>query len=113
MGADDKHAQREDGFNMDAVTDAVRPKKVGEQERQEALRKMKQAKRDKEMAEKRKAEKGSGGEQKHIPVGPKLGPNGQPILPTRAAQKPTTNDKNNRKEEQAPPAPPKQCCVIL
>ena len=111
FAADDRHMKREEGFNMEIVTEAVRPQKLNEAELREARKRRKKAEREKEKA----AQKKAAGEaaDNNVPVGPKLAPNGQPVLPTRPAQKPPTDEKSKKKDEQAPPTPPKQCCVIL
>lgn len=110
FGADDRQMRREDGFNMTIVPEAVRKTKPPEAELREARKQRKKAAMEREKAAAKKAERG---QSDNSEVGPKLAPNGQPVLPTRAAQKPPTDEKSKKKDEQAPPAPPKQCCVIL
>jgi hypothetical protein len=112
FGADDKTMKREDGFNMEIVTEAVRKPKTSESELRDAR---KQRKKAAAAAEKAAAKKAAARAQQPDCdlVGPKLAPNGQPVLPTRPAPKHAANENSTGKDEQAPPAPPKQCCVIL
>jgi hypothetical protein len=113
FAADSKQMQREEGFNMEVVPEAIRQEKPTEAELREAKRQRKKEVAAKEKAAAKKAAKA--GPPDNDIVGPKLAPNGQPVLPTRpAAHKPTVDDDGKRmKDEQAPPAPPKQCCVIM
>jgi hypothetical protein len=104
FGADDKKAQREEGFNMEPIHEAVRtpPEKRRKDDAQrEKIRKTREKQRKEE-------EDIINPEQ---PLGPKLAPNGQPVLPVRAARPSSSSAPGNQK--QVPPAPPSQCCVIL
>jgi hypothetical protein len=112
FAADSKQMQREEGFNMEVVPEAIRQEKPTEAELRDAKRQRKKEAAAKEKAAAKKAAKA--GPPDNDIVGPKLAPNGQPVLPTRpAAHKPTDDDGKRIKDEQAPPAPPKQCCVIM
>jgi tRNA(Leu) C34 or U34 (ribose-2'-O)-methylase TrmL len=113
FAATDRHMRREEGFNMDVVTEPIRKEKVSEADAREAKKQRQKAAKEKEKADERRAQRA----EDNYMVGPKLAPNGQPVLPTRpAAHHHNAHEKHNRDalDEQAPPpAPPGQCCIII
>lgn len=116
FGADDRTMTREAGFNMDVVTEAARKEKPTDAELAAARKERNKAKREQDKAEQKRADRRE--QPDNIVCGPKLAPNGQPVLPTRPAQKPPRHSSADpsshpKKDEQAPPVPPQQCCVIL
>lgn len=109
FGADDKVATEEKGFNMEIIRKPVRPKKVTEEDIKAARREREKAKRAKAKEAAKQAQEEEEDERDAHRLGPKVAPNGQPVLPTRAAQ-PVA-----KKDEQAPPPlpPPATCqCIV-
>jgi hypothetical protein len=113
FGADDSKVSTEDRFNMAPISEAVRPERPSEEKIKEARRERQQEKRRKAKEEAKRAKEE---EEDQGPLGPKHAPNGQPVLPTRRAVKPTTGDENPESAAAAyeqPPPPPGQCqCAI-
>jgi len=118
FGATDRAMSREEGFNMEIVREAVRPKKVTKEDIEAARERSKQRHKEQRKEERKRAEREAKGEPPdEPPVGPKLAPNGAPVLPTRPAPKarvqPAEEEakKGRRhhkpKVEGAPPAPAK------
>lgn len=112
FGADDKVATEEEGFNMEVVRKPVRPPKVTEEMIQDARKRRREAKRAKAKEEARRAAEAAQDEADAHILGPKVAPNGQPVLPTRPTQ-----GVVKRKDEQAPmsqaPAPPPATCQCI
>lgn len=128
FGATDRAMSREDGFNMEIITEAKRPKKVTQEDIKAAKARIKNQKREKEKEEQRRAEREARGRpaadgDDDEPVGPKLAPNGAPVLPTRPAprarvEQPAVDEddedgkkkkrnRNKQRVEGAPPTPGK------
>ena len=103
---------REDNFNMEIVREAVRPEKPSEQAIKEARRRRIKARRERERAAAKQAASGKHPVDNTV-MGPKLAPNGQPVLPTRPARKApvTEGSKHKTKVKDAPPPPPKTSLV--
>lgn len=124
FAADSKQMQREDGFDMEIITEAVRTQKPTEAEMKKARQQRKREAAAKEKAAEKRSAKKNGSTDTDYEVGPKLAPNGAPVLPTRpVANNPNTGGgggggdgkgADNKKREQATsaPAPPGQCCII-
>jgi len=94
FGATDRDVTREENFNMEIIREGVRPKKMSKDEYQAAVKEAKERQRQKEKEkrkeEKKRAEREASGRPATTddePVGPKLAPNGAPVLPTRPAPK--------------------------
>ena len=88
FGATDRAMSREDAFDMELVTEAKRPKIVTPEDVAAAKERQRQRKRDKEKEAQKRAEREARGlpvDDAAVPVGPKLAPNGVPVLPTRPA----------------------------
>jgi hypothetical protein len=135
LAAGQTKSKREVGFNTEIVREAVRPrKKTMEEIKQIKKQKAKKAAQERKMQEAAAKENTSGEEPaEEVIVGPKLAPNGQPVLPVRApAPRPEQADpvaedgledtkkqpkkkkwgrKQQLRDEQAPPPPPGQCLV--
>ena len=117
FGATDRSMSREDGFNMEVVREAVRPKKLSKDELDAARERNRLRMKERRKEEKKRAEREAKQEEEAAepPVGPKLAPNGAPVLPTRPP--PNARVENNKKKkkrsghkpkvEGAPSAPPK------
>ena len=101
FGSDDRHMKREEKFDMSVVKTGVRKEIVSEKEwvEKKNLRK----KESKEIQ--KKAQKRAEREEEKRMCGPKLAPNGQPVLPSRPAPaKPPPPP--TRKERPVPKAKP-------
>ena len=126
LGATDRAMTRETGFDMDIVTVAQRPKPITATDIAAARERQRQLRRTKEKEAQKRAERQAHGlPADEIPVGPKLAPNGAPVLPTRRAPtvappadedeettsgtkpKNRSNNKNKPRVEGAPPTPGK------
>jgi hypothetical protein len=110
FGANDSKVTIENGFNMEPVTEAVRSERPSEEKIKEARRQRKQEKR---LQAKEDAKRAKEEEEDQGPLGPKTAPNGQPVLPTRRAAKPTAGDENPETAAYEPLPPPPGCqCTI-
>ena len=124
LGATDRAMTREPGFDMDIVTVAERPKPVTPDDVQAARERQRQRRREKDKEAQKRAERQAAkgmAPVDEVPVGPKLAPNGAPVLPTRrapsvppAGEDEATSDtktkkrsKNKPRVEGAPPTPGK------
>jgi hypothetical protein len=107
FGSDDRHMTREDGFNMDVVMKAVRKVPLSETEWRNEKQIRKKAAKEKEKVDKKRAQR----IEETKMCGPKLAPNGQPVLPSRPA---VAKAKHAQKDEQAPKKSPRSSrCVIM
>jgi len=96
FGADDTRVSREEGFNLELVTDGEAARLVEEEKEIEKERtKKKNKKKDGKKISKEERER-----QKAIVVGPRVDESGVPSLPVRKAKK-----------QSAPP--PNKKCVIM
>lgn len=111
FAADDTKFSIEEGFNMEPISEAVRPEKPSEEQIKAARKQRQQEKRRKAKEEAKKAKEEE--EENDEQLGPKHAPNGQPVLPTRQAAKPTKDENDHEVAQEQPPPPPAQCqCAI-
>ena len=113
FGSEDRHVTREHGFPMEVVPEGTRKKQLTDEEWRKKQKDKKKAMKEKDEADKRRAQRE---EDKHM-CGPKLAPNGQPVLPSRPAPQKHIDDNNKQTKEQAPSEessadPKSSCCVI-
>jgi hypothetical protein len=113
FGANDSKVTIEEGFNMEPVSVAVRRERPSE-EKIRALRQ--ERKQEKRRMEKEAAKRKKDGDEDEGNLGPKCAPNGQPVLPTRRAVKPMTDENPEAAAaagREQPPPPPAQCqCIV-
>ena len=104
FGSEDRHPMREEGFNMDVVKQAVRKKPLSEKEFREGKQQRQKERNEKQKAEERRAQR----KEEKRDCGPKLAPNGQPVLPSRpAAVKPNHPGKPPQRKVVDKPPPKK------
>lgn len=111
FAADDTKFSIEDGFNMEPISEAVRPEKPSEEQTKAARKQREQEKRRKAKEDAKKAQEEE--EDNDSQLGPKHAPNGQPVLPTRQTGKPMDGGDSREAAQEQPPPPPAQCgCTI-
>jgi hypothetical protein len=139
LAAGQTKSKREVGFDTEIVREAVRPRKKTMEEikaiKKQRTKKEAQERKRQEAAAKGSNDNNNGEEPEEVVVGPKLAPNGQPVLPIRAPRpqqaEPVMQEEEGRedttkkqpkkkkwgrkqqqlRDEQAPPPPPGQCLV--
>lgn len=105
FGSDDRQPTREEHFNMDVVKETIHKKPLSEKEWREGKQQREKAVKEKQKTEERRALR----KEETRNCGPKLAPNGQPVLPSRpAAAKPNHPGKPPQRRVVDKPPPPKK-----
>jgi hypothetical protein len=105
FGSDDRQPTREENFNMDVVKETVRKQPLSEKEWREGKQQRQKEAKEKQKVEERRAKR----QEETRNCGPKLAPNGQPVLPYRpAAVKPNHAGKPPQRRVVDKPPPKKK-----
>jgi hypothetical protein len=105
FGSDDRQPTREENFNMEVIKESVRKQPLSEKEWREGKQERQKAAMEKKKAEERRTQR----KEEMRDCGPKLAPNGQPVLPSRpAAVKPNHPGRPPQRKVVDKPPPPKK-----